>query len=190
MERSEALQHFGLPAEATAEEIENAIEEKLFGLKNEILQKYMVPILLHKKVNQIQDLMIAEYVLNNALTENFENSPAVWNENPPNRIVLLEQYEKQISALKLALMESATFHQTHKVIQAFILTQEYYMVLFRILFNEFTEALPEEVNTREMIDTGKLLQALKSGDPDNRLTWEIEREIARIDKLRNIKSVN
>jgi hypothetical protein len=114
----------------------------------------------------------------------------VWNENPPNRIVLLEQYEKQISALKLALMESATFHQTHKVIQAFILTQEYYMVLFRILFNEFTEALPEEVNTREMIDTGKLLQALKSGDPDNRLTWEIEREIARIDKLRNIKSVN
>jgi hypothetical protein len=190
MERSEALHHFGLTTAASAEDIEQAIEEKLFALKNEILQKYMVPVLLSKKLQQIQGFMIAEYVLNSALTANLESAPPVWSDNPNDRIILLEQYEKQISILKLALMESKTFHQIHRIIQSFIISQEYYMVLFRILFNEFAEALPEEVNTREMIDTGKLLQALKAGEPDNRLTWEIEKEIARIDKLRSLKTSN
>jgi hypothetical protein len=188
MEKEIALQHFGLLPAANAEEIENAIEEKLFSLKQEVLQKYMVPVLLNKKLQQIQDLMLAEFVLNKTMTQNHETSPPVWSDNPDNKIVLLEQYEKQISALKLALMESRTFHQVHKIIQSFILCQEYYMVLFRILFNEYAEALPEEVNTREMIDTGKLLVALKSGEPDNKQTWEIEREIARIDKIKNLKS--
>lgn len=188
MEKEIALQHFGLTPNASAEEIENAIEEKLFALKQEVLQKYTVPVLLNKKLQQLQDLMIAEFVLNETITQNHETAPPVWSDNPDNRIVLLEQYEKQISALKLALMESKTFHQVHKIIQTLILSQEYYMVLFRILFNEYAEALPEEVNTREMIDTGKLLQALKAGEPDNRQTWEIEREIARIDKIRNLKT--
>ncbi len=189
MERGEALQLFGFRAEANPEEIETSIEQKLFELKNDVIQKYVVPVLLNKKINQIQDLMVAEYVLTGKRSSTPEINPPVWNENPANRIDLLEQYEKQISTLKLILMDSITFQQAHKILQSFILTQEYYMVLFRIMFNEFAEALPEEVNTREMINTGKLLQALKSGEPDNKLTWEIEREIARIEKIQNLKAV-
>lgn len=71
--------------------------------------------------------------------------------------------------------------------QALILTQEYYMVLFRMLYNEFSEALPEEVNTREMIDTGKLLLALHLGTLDERTVWDIEKgEIARIEKIQEL----
>jgi hypothetical protein len=190
MEKAEALKIFDLTSSAEKEDVLNAIEENLFQLKKEILQKYMVPALLQKKLQQIQELMIAEYVLHSELASNEEPSPLPWTENPTDRIVLLEQYEKQISMLKLSLMDSKSFHQVHKIILALILTQEYYMVLFRILFNEFSEALPEEVNTREMIDTGKLLTALKAGELDNKQTWEIEREIARIDKIRNLKIIS
>jgi hypothetical protein len=96
---------------------------------------------------------------------------------------MISQYEEQISHLKLEVMNSRTFHQLHRVMKALVLAQEYYMVLFRMLFNEFSEALPEEVNTREMIDTGKLLLALKSGQLEERMIWDIEREIARIEKI-------
>jgi hypothetical protein len=37
-----------------------------------------------------------------------------------------------------------------------------------------------------MIDTGKLLLALRSGQPDERTVWDIEREIARIEKIQKL----
>jgi hypothetical protein len=58
------------------------------------------------------------------------------------------------------------------------------MQLFIDVFSEYSEALPEEVNSREIIDTGKLLLALKQKQIDNKMSWAIEREISRIKKLR------
>jgi hypothetical protein len=47
--------------------------------------------------------------------------------------------------------------------------------------------LPEEVNSREMLDTGKLLVALKNDQVDNKMSWAIEREISRIKKIQGIQ---
>ena len=187
MEKTEALNLFLLKHDSTQEEMEGAIEEKLFALKNDVLQKYMVPSLLRTKLQNIQPFMLAE----SALKHNGKSLSADltdWTLSPDERIHFIEEYEKQISQLKLALMNAVSFDQLHQVIHALVITQEYYMVLFKMLFNEFSEALPEEVNTREIIDTGKLLLALKAGALDNKQTWEIEREIARIDKLQKLKT--
>lgn len=185
MEKNQALSTFGLSESADQDAIQNAIEERLFALKNEVLQKYMVPTLINKKLGMLQDLMLAEYVL---LGGNIPagNEIRHWNSSPSDRISMIAQYEEQISHLKLETMNSHTFHQLLRVMQAIVITQEYYMVLFRMLFNEFSEALPEEVNTREMIDTGKLLLTLRSGQPDERTVWDIEREIARIEKIQKL----
>lgn len=185
MEKSQALSIFGISESADQEAIFNAIEEKLFALKNEVLQKYMVPTLITKKVNAMQDSILAEFIL---LGGNVPagNEIQHWSSSPPDRIAMISQYEEQISHLKLETMNSRTFHQLHKVMRALILTQEYYMVLFRMLFNEFSEALPEEVNTREMIDTGKLLLTLRAGQLDERSVWDIEKEIARIEKIQKL----
>ncbi|MBL0316047.1 MAG: hypothetical protein IPP69_09780 [Flavobacteriales bacterium] len=185
MEKNQALSIFGLTESSDQEELFNAIEEKLFALKNEVLQKYMVPTLINKKINSIQDIMVAEFILLGGQIP-VGNEIRHWNSSPGDRIAMISQYEEQISHLKLETMNSRTFQQLHKVMQAFILTQEYYMVLFRMLYNEFSEALPEEVNTREMIDTGKLLLALRSGTLDERTVWDIEREIARIEKIQKL----
>ncbi len=186
MEKKDALLAFGITGSVDAQDIRFAIEEKLFMLKNELLQKYMVPTLLSKKMQQLHDLTLSEYVLHDGEILQ-SSSPLLWSSNPANRIDFIEQYESHISALKLTMMNCTSFHHLMKVVQAFIITQEYYMVLFRMLFNEFSEALPEEVNTREMIDTGKLLLALKKGELDEKQTWEIELELARIDKIRKLK---
>jgi hypothetical protein len=57
-----------------------------------------------------------------------------------------------------------------------------------MLFNEYAEALPEEVKSREIIDTGKLLQALKTNQVDNKIVWAIEREITRIDRITRLSA--
>ena len=84
------------------------------------------------------------------------------------------------------LMQLTSFSKLEQITLALIDWQESYMLRFTELFNEFSEALPEEVNSREMIDTGKLLLALKQNQIDNKMSWAIEREISRIRKIRGI----
>ncbi len=186
MEKKDAYIAFGVTGTDDLQDVRTAIEEKLFALKNDILQKYMVPTLLTKKMQNLQYLTLAEYVLLDGEIKQAETQE-LWSASPANRIDFIEQYESHISVLKLTLMNCTSFHQLMKIVQSFIITQDYYMVLFRMLFNEFSEALPEEVNTREIIDTGKLLLALKKEELDEKQTWEIELELARIDKIQKLK---
>ncbi|MCC6601165.1 MAG: hypothetical protein IT223_10890 [Crocinitomicaceae bacterium] len=183
-----AAEFFNLPEGAGREEVRSRIDERLFEYKNEVLQKYIVPRLLIKRIQQITQLMLAEFVLTGKELPETGIVPVQWTERPSDRIDFLATYENHISQLKLALMNCHSFHHLHNVVQAFVVAQEYYMVLFRIMFNDFSEALPEEVNTREMIDTGKLLSALKKGELDNQQSWEIELELARIEKIRRLRS--
>lgn len=188
MEKVEALLKMGLSETMEQEEIELVFEQKMFDLKKDILQKYMVPTLLTKKAQAIQEFMLMEHVLRPTSALQSEMNIPQWQSQPSNRIEFLEQYEAQISALKLLLMNCTSYDQLLKIVQTFTITQDYYMVLFLMLFNEFSEALPEEVNTREIIDTGKLLLALKKDELDNKQIWEIERELARIEKIQRLKS--
>jgi hypothetical protein len=182
MDKSGAEELFKLVPGAAADEVQSAIEEKLFAIKKDLLQKYMVPLLLRNKMQQIRQYMLAEITLKGegpVLDEDIVH----WTSDTTDRIAFIEEYEAHISRLKLAVMNSPDFGRLHLAVQALILVQEYYMVVFRMLFNEFSEALPEEVNTRDIIDTGKLLLSLRSGILDDKQTWAIELELARIDKL-------
>jgi len=185
MENLEARKLFGLDEKADMEETINAIEERLLQLKNEVLQKYMVPTLLRNKVQMITQYSLAEQELKGEDVKDYDIQS--WSGKPTDRITFIEEYESHISRLKLEMMNGASFSHLKKLVESLALTQDYYMVLFRMLFNEFSEALPEEVNTRQIIDTGKLLLALRNGNLDNKQTWEIELEIARIDKLQKLK---
>lgn len=186
MDRTAALKLFEILPASTSDEIISAIEDKLFAMKNEVLLKYMVPKLLNKKTDQLALIIAAEAQLNPIVLKPKPHDNYAWTNQPENRIEFLEQYESNLSALKLGVMNCISFQELNDLIRSLILTQEYYMVLFKIMFNEFSEALPEEVNTRDMIDTGKLLLSMKNGDPDDKQTWEIEREIARIEKIQRL----
>ena len=185
MNRQDALNIFKLNHDVEEDWLMEAMENDLFELKNDILQKYMVPVLLQKKLRELQDKVLAEHLLRPAT--NGAPAPDIWHSPYDDRISFLEDYERKMSELKTALMQALSFRIVFPIVQRIILTQEYYMVLFRLLFNEFSEALPEEVNSREIIDTGKLLLALKNNQLDESTTWAIEREIGRIDRIRALR---
>ncbi len=173
----------GIESSHDFDEFENRHEEKLFEWKQDILQKYMVPSLLRSKQKIVGQLIAAEQAL--SITD--ANEPFQINEpilSGSGKIDVLESYESELSSLKLQLMNSTSFKQLENVLSAIIDLQEKYMLRFTQLFHEFSEALPEEVNSREIIDTGKLLLALKQNQIDNKMGWAIEREISRIKKLR------
>lgn len=186
MEKSEALRVFGLDAGAGDDEIRQAIEDQLFDIKKDIMQKYMVPMLLKKKQQSLHNQVNAESVLLPSTGADRIPGLMAWAGKPEDRITFLREYESHMSQQKLALMQVQSFADLQEVIGQLILTQEYYMALFRLLFAEYNAALPEEVNTREMIDTGSLLQSLHSGGPDNRTMLAIEMELARIEKIQKL----
>ncbi len=175
----------GIESTHDFDDITNRHEEKLFEWKQDVLQKYMVPSLLRSKQKIISQLIAAEQTLSLAQAE-VEMSAEMPRLSHASKADLLESYERGMSSLKLMLMNLTSFKQLEQILSALIEWQESYMLRFSELFHEYSEALPEEVNSREMIDTGKLLLALKQNQIDNKMSWAIEREISRIKKIRGI----
>jgi len=176
----------GFESSHNRDDMHNLHEQKLFDWKQELLQKYMVPALLRNKLPLLEEIIAAEKKL---VPEIQSYEMAANNLSLPSldRIAMLEQYEARISQLKLSIMQSNSFAGLRPIVQQLILLQEDYMHAFRTLFSSYSEALPEEVNSREMMDTGKLLHALKQGEPDNKMVWAIERELTRIKKIEGIR---
>ena len=173
----------GIESSHDFDEFENRHEEKLFEWKQDVLQKYMVPSLLRSKQKIVGQLIAAEQALSiTDANEHFQVEEPLLSDS--GKIDFLESYESELSILKLQLMNANSFKQLEGVLSRIIDLQEKYMLRFTQLFNEYSEALPEEVNSREIIDTGKLLLALKQNQIDNKMGWAIEREISRIKKLR------
>lgn len=184
MTKAEALRIFGVTEEYDREQLTEHIENKMFELKKECMQKYMVPSLIKNKIRIVEEFIEAESTLNDVQHE----VPALeaWKEQPTDKIQFLEQYERHISKLRLSVMNAPDFVQLKSTLQSLILCQEYFMVLFRLFFSDHYEALPEEVNTREIIDTGQLLHNLKAEDSGKDMSWAIEKELARIDKIQRL----
>ncbi len=63
--------------------------------------------------------------------------------------IFLEAYERSISDLKLRLMNVSSFQALCDATIELSDLQEIYMGMFKEQFNEYSEALPEEVNTRD-----------------------------------------
>lgn len=186
MNREEALSIFELNTASTDEEIREQWEQKLFAQKNEALQKYMVPTLLFKKIRTLEPIAEGESVLLSILPKEVPDHKFVGPYHTQS--AFLEAYEENVSTLKLALMSAASFNELLDAMAELADLQERYMDFFKEQFNEYSEALPEEVNTREMIDTGTLLQGLKAGDLHAHMIWNIERELARISKIQKLSA--
>ena len=175
----------GTESSHSRDEIHERHEQIVFEWKQEVLQKYMVPALLRKKLMLLEEMIAAEKIL----LEESHSAEAPVDEHSlrfDNKTDMLEHYELLLSDLKLSITRCVSFAELKPIMNSIIHLQEDYMHRFSELFSGYTEALPEEVNSREMIDTGKLLHALRQGEPDNKTVWSIERELTRIKKIEGI----
>jgi hypothetical protein len=183
--KQKAMALMGIESSHDFEEFVNQHEEMLFAWKQEVLQKFMVPTLLKNKLKNLSQMIAAEQALSltEADAEHHVELPVL---SLAGKIDFLESYESGLSNLKLQLMNSSSFAHIELIVKSLIEFQDTYMMRFTDFFSDYSEALPEEVNSREIIDTGKLLLTLKQNQIDNKMSWAIEREISRIKKISSI----
>jgi hypothetical protein len=178
---NDLLTLLSLPSHSELEEVQDAYDQKLFEARQDLLQKFAVPTLIRKKIKTLDAFCQLESAGIDPSTEAPFGTSAM-----TDKIEFLERYEEKMSELKLAISTAHTFSELCAKANSLALQQDYYMVLFTLLFSEHYSALPEEVNTRDMIDTGKLILQLKAGNPDDKMAWEIEKELARISKIQQL----
>jgi hypothetical protein len=176
---TEAIKLLGLEEHADQETIESALEDKLFALKKEILPLLPVPSLIQKREQQLAVWFALENLASPAaITVDLESV-----DTSTDVVSFLENYERQMSTIKLHIANAMSFIALKNILPVAAELQIIYMKKFREFFINYAEALPDEAKSREMIDTGKLLTALKSDNLNSEITWEIEKELARIGKL-------
>jgi len=175
-----------LDEQADTEMIQTAMEEKLLAAKKEILTLLPVPSLIKKRQLNLSMWIDAETITSASSSEGNQIARESQIDKAQDRIAFLESYEQLMSVIKLEVMNSASFKGLSEVISEALRLQTAYMTGFKKFFSEYTEALPEETKSREMIDTGKLLNAIKSNNITSDITWEIEKELARITKLPSV----
>ncbi|MFM7725831.1 MAG: hypothetical protein ACKO7B_03955, partial [Flavobacteriales bacterium] len=103
-----AMTLMGMDSSLNRDEMHEQREQIVFEWKQEVLQKYMVPALLRKKLPLLAEMISAEKLLldeSNATTTTNDNSPLQCE----NKIDLLEHYDTMLSELKLALTRCNTF---------------------------------------------------------------------------------
>ncbi len=183
MDALEAKKKLGLLPEDDLSAVAEAMDDKLFQFKKEILPLLVVPTLVEKRKNQLTPWVEIEGVSE----EVHEVISFSEMENSPDAIAFLIHYEKERSQVQLAIMNAPSFNHLSGYLDRAISLQNLYMRMFQRFFDHFATALPEEAKSREMIDTGTLITALKSDQLSPSITWEIERELARIRKLTPLK---
>jgi hypothetical protein len=176
---TEAIKLLGLEEHADSETIESALEDKLFTLKKEILPLLPVPSLIHKR-----ELQLATWCALESPSSFIPPSVDLESLNSAtDAISFLENYERLMSAVKLHIANAMSFQELKSVLSIATTLQSSYMKQFKHFFSTYAEGLPEEAKSREMIDTGKLLNTLKNNNLTSEISWEIEKELARIGKL-------
>lgn len=175
-----------LDERADTEMIQTAMEEKLLAAKKEILTLLPVPSLIKKRQLNLSIWIDAELSIGMNSQETNQSTNEIDIDKAQDKIEFLESYEQRMSVVKLKLMNASSFKHLSNTISNALRLQADYMTGFKKFFSEYTEALPEETKSREMIDTGKLLNAIKNENITSDIAWEIEKELARIAKLPSI----
>lgn len=183
MKLEEAKRLLHVDENADEETFQVALEDKFFSIKKDILPLLSVPLLIQKRQALIERWMNLEPAVNHEFLKETPLSNSSSIAQAPNAISFLERYESEISSIKLHIMNAPSFHALYHTLTAAIEVQQAYMKGFNKHFEQYQCALSEETKAREMIDTGKLLTAIKQNNIDNHTTWEIEKELARISKL-------
>lgn len=183
MTKEQALHFFEIDSDFQSIELLDIIDEMLFNLKNEVLQKMHVPQLLIKRKQQCEKIIEAQTALQmieNPIIPTFKNLNTHFNP-----IDFLEEYEHLLSALKLSIF-NAKYPQTLLAgIDACIELQQNYGRQFPVLFSEF-KRVETEIASQSVLETGILLRNLKSNSNIEETKNLIEKELARLYKLDNL----
>lgn len=180
MTKDEAIHFFDLNTDFQSIELLDSVDEMLFNLKNEVLQKLYSPLLLEKRKQQCAKIIVAQEALQ--MREDVAVSKYTPLSQHADAISFLEEYEHLLSALKLSIFNAKYPQTLLEGIQAAIDLQRNYAHQFLSIFAAFQKS-ETEVLSQETLDTGVLLRQLKTEATHSESSAMIEKELARIYKL-------
>ncbi len=179
MTKEEALHYFELDKDFQALELLDLVDEKLFVLKNEVLQKLAVPSLLVKRLKESDKILTATTALQ--MNEEVEIPKFTEVAFPLTPIEFLEYYERELSTVKLIIFHAKYPQVLSAGIQQLISLQEGYVKNFNAVFGKYGVS-ESEVSAQQAMDSGPVLRALKANQ-DAEVTDIIQTEAARVRKL-------
>jgi hypothetical protein len=182
MTRAEALEILQLPSHADADEIEDALDDQLFAMRKEAMTKYMVPQLLDKLVRRA-DLLAecSEVMLGAPWTP--QTAVQFSDLNTSDEIAFFQEFEKRESEMKLQLNSAKNALQLKRALQALQEHQRLYMKQFVAVFSRYKNELESPTNSREVLDTGKLLLLMKQGNHKEEIEYLLAKELSRVSQL-------
>lgn len=183
MTRDEAIAFLEIDNDFQTTDIFDSVDEKLFQLKNETLQKMAVPSLLKKRVQDCQKINEALKALGLEETSTEQTFGISLTASTP--IAFLEDYERAISAAKLALFNARSAPQLASVLQNIISLQQNFNAQFITVMDPFGPFEPLDIPSRETTDTGVILRVLK-GENSEEAKALIQREAGRLLKIASL----
>lgn len=191
MTKQEALHYFEVSEDFQQMELLDLMDEKLFHLKNEILQKINVPSLLEKRKKECERMLEALEALN--MKEEIKAPVFHFSPLPSDAIAFLEHYESQISAAKLIAFHAKTPQELIASIEFLVTIQEHYLSTFVEVFSMYGpfEENPS-VSVQSTFESGEVLRKLKSPESHSESALLetkqlIQKEASRIIKLNGLK---
>jgi hypothetical protein len=139
-----------------------AIEEAILRIRNEVLNRYMVPVLLNRQLEQLDQLIRALSTLNIMLfaheeTLDLSKSALVLH---PSIVEFLTDYESTLSAAKLKLMHATSPIRLREA-AAHIQSLEYSFGRHFLQLTASAETFEGNISSREKADTGLLIINLR-----------------------------
>ncbi|MEZ4799214.1 MAG: hypothetical protein R2809_05415 [Flavobacteriales bacterium] len=183
MTKEEALAFFGIDTDFQPIEVLDLVDEHLFSIKNEVLQKVAVPALLKRRKEKCIQVLEAQTALQmneDVAIPQFEALGASENE-----ILFLEKYERILSSIKLSIFNAKYPQVLIAAIDALERLQLEYGLQFQRCFNQIIIS-DENVPAAESIDTGVLLRLLKTDRASDEANQLIGKELARLNKLNSL----
>lgn len=184
MTKQEAISFLEIENDNQVTDIFDAVDEKLFQIKNESLQKLAVPSLLKKRIADC--MKITEALIALGMEEKSTNSTFEKFNSDDDPITFLENYERCISAAKLSIFNSRNSNNLKESLQEAFAIQSSFNTRFPEVFELFGPFESLDIPSREATDTGVLLRALKTDSTSEELKNLIQREAGRLLKIASL----
>ncbi len=181
MKAEEALQYFEIDSDYQQMELLDIMDEKLFQIKNEVLQKIQVPSLLNKRKKECDKIAEALEALNMKEDVTVPDFPKP--ELPKEKTAFLENYESLLASTKLVIFNAKNPQTLGSAIEFIINLQHHYNIKFSEVFAEFHNSENALISVANHFESGLVIRALKNNEVTDEIRQLIADEASRINKL-------
>ncbi len=152
---------------------EEALFQKIFEIKNNVLRAVLIPKVVRKKAEEVEQLFLAERVLTGERKTNQKKTIDVCLQLKSNKVSdvidLYREYEQKLMQLKLQLTQSFYPEEFIQVLASLAVLEENRQKALLPLASELVLGNPLQVKISEDAHTGEILTELKRLEKNKRL---------------------